>query len=169
MDIRKAVSYNPETGEFTWLVTRGRANKGHVAGKVDSHGYRSIGLDGKHYRAHRVAWFLKTGAWPTMQIDHINGDRLDNRWENLREVTHQENQQNWCKPHRNRYGYAGVKFRGGRANPWEAVIRIDFKQQAIGRFATAKEAGEAYLAAKAIHHPAWNGAKAQAGDSEVQP
>ncbi|KRG39126.1 hypothetical protein ARC78_15015 [Stenotrophomonas pictorum JCM 9942] len=164
MDIQKAVSYNPETGDFTWLVTRGRANKGSVAGKVDSHGYRSIGLDGKHYRAHRVAWLLQTGAWPEMQIDHRNGDRLDNRWENLREVTPQENQQNCCIPHRNPHGYVGVRYRGGSVDPWEAIIRINFKQEVIGRYATAKEAGDAYLAAKAIHHPAWTGAQATSAE-----
>ena len=77
------IAYDPETGIFTRI----KAVKGHAAvskvGAVGNHGYLSIYFNGKLQLAHRLAWFLTYGEWPTM-LDHINGNKLDNRISNLR-------------------------------------------------------------------------------------
>lgn len=165
MTFDEVLSYNPETGEFTWLVTRGRANKGAVAGKIDSHGYIAIGLNKRHYRAHRLAWFMETGEWPSCQIDHINGNKIDNRWINLRLATHQENQHNWYRNNKNKTGYQGVSHVVNKnSEHWLAYIKLNDKQITVGKFDSPEEASEAYIEMKKKLHPYWN---KQATSAEV--
>ena len=87
--LKKALTYNPITGVFT---SNGRRYLGKVVGTVAG-GYRQIWFNGKVHRAHRLAFLYMTGAWPK-QVDHKNMDRGDNRWSNLREVSHVNNQAN---------------------------------------------------------------------------
>lgn len=87
--------YDPETGAFYWKETRAQRIAGSVAGAVDKvTGYRIVTIDKTPHLAHRLAWFYIHGTWPLSQVDHINREKLDNRIDNLREVTISKNQLN---------------------------------------------------------------------------
>ncbi|EAS8350365.1 HNH endonuclease [Salmonella enterica] len=91
-ELRRMLSYYPDTGVFTWLETRTHnAKAGDIAGANHCQGYRSISISNKRYLAHRLAWLYMTGSWPEALIDHINEDRSDNRFCNLRLATKSEN------------------------------------------------------------------------------
>lgn len=102
--------------------------------------------------AHRLAWLYVHGEWPSKHLDHLNGNRTDNRIENLRQVSVAENAENTRRPHRdNKSGYLGVCKKRGK---WLAVIQIKGKYTRIGLFDTPEMAHEAYLAEKRKHHKA---------------
>lgn len=148
--LRELVSYDAATGEFAWLVKRGNAELGSSAGYINSNGYRVIRLDGVRYRAHRLAWFFVHGVWPSENVDHINGDRADNRIANLRDITQAENLQNQKRAHnRSKTGLLGAWPSGDR---FQSCIRVNGKYHELGRFDTAEEAHAAYLAAKSKLH-----------------
>lgn len=108
--LKELLRYDPNTGVFTWLKRISiRINVGKQAGKVNAQGYRVIGVRGKTYRGARLAWLYMTGAWPD-QVDHINHDRLDDRWCNLREVDHPTNHRNLSLFKNNTSGRCGVSF-----------------------------------------------------------
>lgn len=96
-------------------------------------GYRCGKIFDRSYRAHRVLWLLHTGEWPTDQIDHINGDRADNRIINLRAVSNTDNARNSCRPSNNTSGVVGVYWYK-RHNMWYASIRINEKNLSLGYF-----------------------------------
>jgi hypothetical protein len=152
--LRALLSYDPETGVFTRRVGRsggrGRAKAGQVAGFVRdrSKGYICICLDCRPYRAHRLAWLYMTGAWPTAQIDHIDGVRDNNRFANLREASNAENGWNGRRHKDSTSGFKGVT-RAGTA--WKAQIKVSGLFIYLGRFKTPEAAHAAYVAAAQEH------------------
>lgn len=146
-------NYDPETGMFTRARAAGRHGR-HRAGTVAdcrSHGYVVIRIDGKLHGAHRLAWLYHYGEWPDV-IDHINGDKADNRIINLRNVSQTENMQNiQSAPAHSKSGLLGA-HRHGRSRKWQARIRINGVGMRLGSFATPEEAHAAYMAAKRQHH-----------------
>lgn len=150
--LREALHYDHETGVFTWRSrTSNRVKIGDIAGAIDLNGYRLIGVDGRLYKAHRLAWLYVYGRWPVKQIDHINGVRDDNRFANLREATSGENHQNITRRSDNTSGFIGVTWH--RQNmKWMAQIRVDGRYHYLGCFNTSEEANAAYLKAKADLH-----------------
>ncbi len=152
-ELKELLSFNPDTGEFTWLVNRGRSKKGTTAGSTSSKGYRTIKLKGNDYKAHRLAWLYHYGHWPEVSIDHINCSRSDNRISNLREATEAENRQNLSSPYYNSTGYPGVSKNWDR---WMAKITLNGVQKYLGTFDTPEEAHLAYLKAKEELHPFYN-------------
>ena len=147
--LREIVSYNAETGVFTWSKSRRRCKVGSKAGCRMSHGYVCIRLDDVLYTAHQLAWFYVHNEWPTHQLDHINGDRADNRIANLRQATNAQNAQN-RKRRDNRSGFSGVRKENKK---WLAEIKVNYKPIRLGLFATPEEAHKAYLKAKHDLHP----------------
>lgn len=92
--LKSVLSYNPETGVFTWIEPIGRAVVGARAGGINAAGYRTIGVFGKRYRSNRLAFFWMTGVWPQHIIDHHDRNTENDRWENLREATPSQNNAN---------------------------------------------------------------------------
>ena len=154
--LQELLHYNPATGVFTWRVeTRSRGGLkrvGDVAGFPMNNGYIRIGLNGKRYAAHRLAWLYVHGAWPTDEIDHKDTVRSHNWIDNLRPATRLQNSQNQRRAHASSAsGLIGTSpCRNGR---WKAQIRIDGKSQYLGFFKTAEDAHAAYVAAKTAAHP----------------
>lgn len=151
--LREVLSYDPETGVLRWCVdvgTRGKA--GAVAGSVNAEGYLTVGV--KRVRgipAHRIAWALTHGEWPELEVDHINGDRTDNRMGNLRLVTTAENHQNMRRARSdNSTGVLGVSRRGER---FRAQIQVAGRKHWLGDHATVEQAQAAYVSAKRNLHP----------------
>lgn len=121
-ELRRNLLYNPDTGEWIWLIAQSNfIQAGRRAGKVVSGGYTQIFFHGKGYYSARLAWFYMTGKWPDEQIDHINRDRMDDRWCNLREATFGENQMNTGLAQNNTSGYKGVSWRV-QSQKWEARV-----------------------------------------------
>lgn len=146
------LSYDPESGHFTQVRTAGRARAGQRKG-WDRNGYTMVAVDGREYRAHRLAWLFVHGRWPTKHLDHINGDTTDNRIENLREVDDAQNHQNIGGPRStNTSGFLGVHVIKGR---YRAAIQVDGRNRHLGMFDTPEEAHAAYVAAKNRLHPYW--------------
>ena len=149
--IRAILHYDPETGVFTRLVRSGKHQAGVSVGCVNKVlGYVLMGVEKQRLYAHRLAWLYMTGEWPEAQIDHINGDRADNRWTNLRSVTQAVNNQNLRRVRvTSKTGVQGVRLRKGM---FEARLGVNRKQCLLGRFFTADEAHQAYLTAKRALH-----------------
>jgi hypothetical protein len=141
-------SYDPETGVLMNRINRGVNGRsgemsGSIFGKVGKQ-YLYVKVDYKRYLAHRLIWFLMTGAWPKDQIDHINGNRLDNRWINLRPATASQNSGNSKRRSDNSSGFKGVYW-NKRDNKWQARIGADCKY--LGLFDCPAAAYFAYVIA----------------------
>lgn len=127
--IDSMLSYDPESGVFVWNTNRGSARKGKEAGTVNSAGYIAICVGGIVYRAHRIAFYIMTGKFPDKTVDHINGDRTDNRWINLRSVGQSLNLKNAKISTSNKSGVVGV-FWEKRNSRWRSII-VDFNGRYI--------------------------------------
>lgn len=126
-DLKRALSYDPETGVFTRLVRASNRPAGSPAGyKQQRDGYILVRVLGQTFSAHRLAWFYMTGAWPDQEIDHINRMRADNRWENLRDVTRAVNMENRVECKSNVYWDSR---KGGR---WYGLFRHEGKAYYAG-------------------------------------
>lgn len=148
--LNELLRYEPETGKLFWRQSKNQVIAGSEAGSINKDGYFQICVDGKNYRAHRVVWFLHYQEIPTLQIDHINGVRTDNRVVNLRQVTQTQNLQNQKKARiDNKSGYLGVSLKGKK---WRAQINVDGIKKHLGYFDTPKQAHDAYLKAKRTLH-----------------
>lgn len=140
--------YDAETGVFTWAASpRPNVKAGAVAGMVNSQGYRVIKVQGSGFMAHRLAWFFATGAWPSDEIDHINGDRDDNRVANLREATRADNNRNVAMRRDNSSGRKGVTWHK-RQRRWYAQIQLAGKKTYLGSYKNIEDAAAAYRAAE---------------------
>lgn len=149
--LRSILNYNQNTGVFTRrLSTAPNARAGDVAGYLSKDGYVLIKVLCKTYKAHRLAWLHYYGTWPKAQIDHINRDRSDNRIVNLRDVSHQQNQQNASKRSDNKSGHPGIYWHkvSGR---WAASIAHSKRQRHLGLFESLEEAVAARKAAEKLY------------------
>lgn len=141
--VRALLDYDAATGQFTWLADRtGKAKVGQRAGTLQGNGAVAIGIDGKVYLAHRLAWLWTHGSWPRSGVDHINGNRSDNRLDNLRVATPKQNSGNRCLDKRNKSGYRGVSWHQGK-QMWLAQVTVAGRAKSLGLYETAEEASEA--------------------------
>lgn len=153
--LREFLKYDPELGSFTWIVGRkshaGTAKAGAVAGQLNGNGYRYLGLMRFVYTEHRLAWLYMTGSWPTQQIDHVDGNRSNNKWHNLRQVTAKQNSENRVRARADSpYGVTGVS-RIKESGKWRAVLKNNRKFVHLGCFNTLEEAVSARKEGERIH------------------
>lgn len=139
--LKECLTYDPETGIFTWNIRPESHFKtkigynvfknqfsGKKAGNIDIiSGYYKIKISEKSYQAHRLAFLYVEGYIPENQVDHIDRDRLNNKWHNLREVSNQCNQQNCNLQVNNKSGVCGVSW-SGTCKKWKSSIGIDIKK-----------------------------------------
>ena len=147
-DLRKRFEYESETGLLR-QVFGGR--KPYPWRPIGHNGrYRAWTHAGKVYYLHRLVWLWHHGELPLM-LDHINGDTLDNRIENLRPCTNAQNQYNAPRKSHNKSGYKGVAYCPMYRKPWRARIVVDKKVKGLGYYDTPEEAAAAYDAAALLY------------------
>jgi hypothetical protein len=166
-EVHRLLRYDATTGDFIWNTRQPASFKagGHsaahicarwnasyaekAAGTINPNGYIQINVQRNLWYAHRLAWFFVHGEWPRY-IDHINGDRSDNRIENLRSVTNAENHKNQGLRAINTSGVVGVSWLTRRQR-WQARIMVDGLQVNLGHFRDFADATRARLAAEKLY------------------
>lgn len=152
-EVTNLLKYDRETGVFIHTGNGNKRVSGAIAGSVSGKGYIQISLKGVSYLAHRLAWFYVSGDWPSDQVDHINGNKKDNRISNLRLAKSAQNNRNVGLSKRNTSGFKGV-YPSGNSGNFMAVITKSGKQKYLGVFPTAEDAAAAYdTAAERLHGP----------------
>lgn len=147
--LRERFAYCPETGRLTWRVMpSNNVAIGQMAGVVLKIGYRKVVVNNEQLYAHHIAWYLHHGEWPSIMIDHINGDRDDNRAGNLRLADQSQQNFNTKRNVKNTSGVKGVA-RCAKTGRWRAYITIGRKQKFLGNHLRFEDAVHARLAAEA--------------------
>jgi hypothetical protein len=156
--LRALLHYDPETGVLIWKARGSKWWDGRYAGRpalqsVNAYGYHCGRIFNRHCFAHRAAWAIETGAWPEGDIDHIDGNKTNNAFTNLRDVTKSENQRNTRRPKNNTSGVIGVTW-DRQAGKWKAQLGIK-GGKSIGVYARFEDAVAARKAAELAHgyHP----------------
>ena len=148
--LREVLRYEPGTGKFIRLVSNSnRARAGSITGSPAVDGSIVVHIDGKLYRAHRLAWLYVHGRWPVAEIDHVNGDPADNRVANLRESTRTENMRN-VRMHRD--CGSGLKGAYRDKKKWKSSIMVDGVHRYLGAFDPPEDAHAAYCRAATTLH-----------------
>lgn len=151
----EAVSYDPASGEFWWLERTDQTGQwngrwaGKRAGWTTKNGYRAVEIDGERHYVHRLVFLIMTGEWPDDEVDHINLDKGDNRWSNLRPASHLQNSSNKAVRRDSGTGVKGVQYHK-KAGRFMARIRCRGKSHYLGLFDSAEEAGAAYASAAGL-------------------
>lgn len=143
VELKSILRYDPTTGFFFWIYQQGNSiKKDTVAGGINDNRYRKIQINGVKHSAHRLVWLYVYGSFPEKETDHLNGNKDDNRVENLQDKSSRRNNQNKAKHRAGKL--AGARLRKG-SKMWYARIHINGKDLHLGTFKTAREAHEAYM------------------------
>tara|TARA_R110001632_G_scaffold220720_1_gene350834 strand:+ start:473 stop:976 length:504 start_codon:yes stop_codon:yes gene_type:complete len=139
-ELKELVDYDNSTGLFAWRFGRVGAKKGAICGsKNKGSGYVEITLLRKSYLCHRLVFLYTTGSFPLGEVDHINHAKDDNRWCNLRDVHHLDNQKNRKIFKNNKSGTAGVSWHSA-SKKWQAGIQVNYKSINLGYYDVLDEA-----------------------------
>ena len=145
------LSYDEDSGNLVWNVRRrGQVNPGDIAGHLDATGYVHARLDGRLYKAHRLVWLHVTGAWPLNCLDHIDGNRANNRFGNLRDVVERVNREN--RRTADADSATGVLGTSPHGRGYMAQIVAHGRHHYLGTHDTVEQAHEAYVEAKRKLH-----------------
>lgn len=139
--LKEVLSYDPLTGVFVSISQPGKRADllGAVVGVGTATSYGHITIDGRSYKAHRLAWLYMHGVWPTDLLDHENLNKGDNRFKNLREADRSQNEQNKLPRCHNTSGVTGVYW-NKCASKWQAYIKLDGRVRYLGIFVSFDEA-----------------------------
>lgn len=137
--LKELLDYDPATGLFVRKGDRGGHKAGSVAGCLNQSGYILLKVDGPSFKAHRLAFLFMEGSLPPEDVDHINHDRADNRWSNIRAVTRRVNARHCSMNRLNVSGAAGVRWRENDGF-WVSQITVDGKQIHLGTTTDKDEA-----------------------------
>jgi hypothetical protein len=143
--LKELLSYSPIVGVFEWRIARRRVRAGFLAGAVTESGYITIGIDRRVYSAHTLAWLYMTGELPDGHIDHIDGDRSNNAWSNLRIATRSQNAANSRTAISNTSGVKGVYWCKS-TNKWSCNLRRRGVVVFRASFDTLEQAAAAVMA-----------------------
>lgn len=149
--VRSILSYDEETGQFSYRKRRGYRSAGQICGTVKKLGYVAIIINRKAFMAHRLAWLYVQGEWPDGFIDHVNTIKTDNRIANLRVATPAQNNANQPLTSRNSSGFKGVTWHK-RCGKWQAAIKVSGKNIHLGLFESPETAHAAYMSAAKEHY-----------------
>lgn len=152
--LKELFTYEPETGNFIRNITTGnRGIKGTIAGYRYKEGYIVIGINGSEYPVHKLVWLYMTGDLPILKIDHIDRNKANNKWTNLRLASNLQNNHN--KVYKvGAFGVRGVSYyRNGK---WRASICINYKSKYLGTFSSKEAAEQAYLRARELYFGEFN-------------
>lgn len=152
-ELMRVLRYEPDTGLLYWTDLAHKSVKGRKAGTPHTTGYIVVMYHGQFFKAHRIAWLLTHGEWPKQSIDHIDGDKTNNRISNLRDVDGTTNEQNKEKARID--SQSGLIGASPYRKRWKAQIRVNGEVKYLGVFDTAETAHQAYIEAKKIHHAGW--------------
>lgn len=154
LDINELIElfeYNKDSGVIKWKIAQGSKKAGSIAGRFNE-GRIDVTYKKRHYKAHRIAWAIFYGNWPCGEIDHIDGNALNNAIENLRDVSKTVNMQNRKKSTMNNSSQRlGVSWHA-KDQKWRARITIDGKQKWLGNFDSPDDAFQRYLSEKRKMH-----------------
>lgn len=148
--LKRLLDYDPATGKFLWLEDRSNVIRaGMAAGSLTNSGYITIQVDGRAYRASRLAHLWMTGRHPVPWCDHEDGDTQNDQWLNLREASRSQNAKNRKMNKNNQIGLKGVHAHKGR---YKAQIQADGRKMGLGTFDTPEQAHAAYVVAAKQYH-----------------
>jgi len=146
--LKEVLRYDPDTGIFMWIVTlNSRAPAGSVAGSTDKKGYIHIMIDGRFYKAHRLAILYTDGYLPENTVDHKDRVPWHNWRDNLREASYQCQARNCGMLKNNTSGVKGVCW-DKRGSRWLAYIKVDYRRKHLGYYDTLLEAAYVRYAAE---------------------
>lgn len=151
--LREHVLYEPDTGIFRRVKNSGGVKSGSVSGTIGSHGYLTVSVCGKNYLAHRLAILDQTGDWPLDIVDHVDGDKTNNRYNNLRQCSKSENGYN-MKRRPSRSGIKSVEWHEG-AGKWRVRMEAGGKRHHIGFFSSLADAERSAIEARLKLHGAF--------------
>ena len=142
-ELKCIFNYNPETGLIKYINPKYNQQKDWFPGLLGSHGYYMIQINRKSYLVHRLIFLYMTGKWPSNIVDHINRNKKDNSWSNLRDTDRTINNLNKVKANKNNLsGKLGV---AKHPNGWTAQLKIKGKKHHLGLFNSIEEAEKSYL------------------------
>lgn len=150
--LREVLRYDPDAGHFIRIAKTGRKGRiGEFVGCATNAGYITIGIDGRLYYAHQLAWLYVKGEW-LPRVDHRDGFGQNNRFKNLRPATPQQNSLNARRASSNSSGFKGVSWHKA-AGKWSSYIILDGRKRHLGLYETAEAAHAAYIAAAVAAQP----------------
>lgn len=151
-ELKTLLQYNPTTGDFTWLEKASKYSNikvGEIADKLHAN-YKDISINNKRYKSHRLVWLYFYGNFPSVMIDHIDCDRLNNKIENLRLATSSNNNWNRTLNSNTKTGVKGVRIH--KNGNYEGRIMCNKISYYLGVFETLEEAEEAVTVKRAELH-----------------